>query len=101
MRVEQKQSDNIHELILSGRFTFSDFPAFRRLVSDVLEQPVNGYVIDLENVEFIDSAGLGMLLLARDEAVRKGRPVSLRRPQGQVQRVLAVARFGTLFTIQG
>jgi len=101
MQVEQKEAEGGFELILSGRFTFTDYPAFRRLVSDILERPVSGYVIDLEKVEFIDSAGLGMLLLARDEADRKGRSVELRGPQGQVKRVLNVARFGTLFNIRG
>ena len=49
---------------------------------------------------FIDSAGLGMLLLARDEGKRKNLDVCLRRPRGQVKRMLEVARFDTMFTIE-
>jgi anti-anti-sigma factor len=57
-------------------------------------------VIDLAKVEFIDSAGLGMLLIARDEASKASRQLTLRGPQGQVKRMFAVTRFETLFAIE-
>ncbi|PCJ36363.1 MAG: anti-anti-sigma factor [Alphaproteobacteria bacterium] len=55
--------------------------------------------VDLADVEFIDSAGLGMLLLARDEISKKSSSLTLKSPQGQVQRMFSVARFEQMFDI--
>jgi anti-anti-sigma factor len=57
-------------------------------------------VIDLSKLEFIDSAGLGMLLIARDEAKKAGRNLTLRGPQGQVKRTFSATKFDTLLTIK-
>ena len=70
------------------------------MISEMEDSGSRRHVIDLSQVEFIDSAGLGMLLLARDEGKRKNLDVCLRRPRGQVKRMLEVARFDTMFTIE-
>lgn len=85
---------------LEGRFTFSDHGTFRNMVADMVNSRQSRHVIDLSGVEFIDSAGLGMLLLARDEGKRHDLTVVLRAPQGQVKRMLEVARFDTMFDIE-
>jgi stage II sporulation protein AA (anti-sigma F factor antagonist) len=51
------------------------------------------YVLDLHGLEFIDSAGLGMFLIARETAEKKVLQLRLRRPQGQVQQMLQVTKF--------
>ena len=99
MEYDVKAGDRGDELAIRGRFTFADYQQFRELVTRLLSSSASRYVIDLRDLEFIDSAGLGMLLLARDEAQRKNRALSLRRPSGQVRRVIDVARFDTLFEI--
>jgi anti-anti-sigma factor len=85
---------------LSGRFTFSDHGTFRTMIGEMEGTGASRHVIDLSGIEFIDSAGLGMLLLARDEGKRKNLDVALRKPTGQVKRMLEVARFDTMFTIE-
>lgn len=97
MQFEKKTTAQGDEYHLSGRFTFTDYTVFRKLVTDILSSKVPRLVFDLSNVEFMDSAALGMLLLARDETSGNNQALSLRGASGQVQRVLAVARFDALF----
>ena len=100
MNYSSKIVDDSNEISLSGRFTFSDHGTFRTMIGEMEDSGSRRHVIDLSQIEFIDSAGLGMLLLARDEGKRKNLDVSLRRPQGQVKRMLEVARFDTMFNIE-
>ena len=85
---------------MSGDFTFTDHAAFLELMNRLFATARVPIVIDLAKVEFIDSAGLGMLLIARDEASKASRQLTLRGPQGQVKRMFAVTRFETLFAIE-
>lgn len=83
----------------SGEFTFTDHVVFREIADRLFKTKNQPLVIDLAQLAFIDSAGLGMLLIARDEASKASRNLTLRRPQGQVERMFAVTKFNTLFTI--
>jgi anti-anti-sigma factor len=86
----------------SGRFTFAVHSLFRDVLTSQVEQMAHGakLTFDLGDVEFVDSAALGMLLLARDTALRQGGAIVLRGAKGQVQRMLEVAKFSMLFAIE-
>ncbi|WP_430474743.1 STAS domain-containing protein [Thalassospira lucentensis] len=85
---------------LTGRFTFGDHSSFRKLIEEIRAHQAETHILDVAGVEFIDSAGLGMLLLARDEGEKSNTTVILRGAQGQVKRMLEVARFDTLFKLE-
>ena len=84
-----------------GEFTFSDHTVFMYISKRLFGTESQAVVIDLSTLNFIDSAGLGMLLIARDEAISGKRELILRGPQGQVKRMFAVTKFDTLFTVEG
>jgi HptB-dependent secretion and biofilm anti anti-sigma factor len=85
---------------MSGEFTFTDHAVFLEIIGRLLGAQDQSIVIDLSGLDFIDSAGLGMLLIARDETGKAGRHLTLRAPKGQVQRMFAVTKFETLFAIE-
>ncbi len=85
---------------LSGEFTFSDHTSFRDMVARLLRSKGDPLVIDLSRLEFIDSAGLGMMLIARDEAAKAARALVLRGARGHVERMFSVTKFETLFTLE-
>jgi len=80
---------------ISGRFDFEGHRAFR----DAYEQAegVRRFVVDLSATEYVDSAGLGMLLLLREHARRHGAGVVLSRASPAVERILRIACFHELF----
>ena len=67
MNYTTEQSGDTIKVELNGRFTFGDHSGFRKLIDEIRSQSAEVQILDLSGVEFIDSAGLGMLLLARDE----------------------------------
>lgn len=85
-------------ITVRGRFEYHEHATFR----DAYESAPDGvrsYRVDLDAVEHIDSAALGMLILLRRHAESRGGSVSLAGARPQVRRVLDVARFERLFTI--
>ena len=86
---------------LSGRMTFHDHKEFRDMLGQLIEGGVQSYVFDLAKVEHVDSSGLGMLLLARDNAENAGTTnVVLRNAPEAVRHTLRLAKFEELFDIQ-
>jgi anti-sigma B factor antagonist len=58
-------------------------------------------VIDLADVEFIDSSGLQALLKARERLSRHGLRLSLSRPSAQVRQLLELTGTLGLFSVEG
>lgn len=92
--------ENDRSVRLSGELVFTDYREFRSLWGRLLNAtPGQAVTIDLSDLQFIDSAGLGMLLIMRDEAARADLSLLLKNPQGQVKRIFSISRFDTLFSI--
>jgi anti-anti-sigma factor len=98
MKFEFQQNDA--HVTISGEFTFTDHIAFREVADRLFQAKDRTIVVELSQLQFIDSAGLGMLLIARDEAGKASRTLVLSQPQGQVKRMFAVTKFDELFTIK-
>jgi anti-anti-sigma factor len=84
---------------LSGRLTFAENNAFRNVVEGMEKDGRGSVVLDLAELEFIDSAGMGLLLVARDLTHARGGSVTLANAHGQVARMLRLAKFGDFFTL--
>lgn len=100
MKVETCKYNGKFEAAFSGRLTSVDLGDFRELLARIKESKCNLVLIDLKDLNWIDSAGLGMLLLARDTAAKSNQEIVLRAPKGDVKSLLQLGRFETLFNIQ-
>jgi len=89
------------QVTLTGRMTLVDHDKFRAVVDSIEKMQGQRCVFDLSGLEFVDSSGLGMFLIARDVAQPKNVEISLRGAQDGVRRILQIAKFNTLFTIDG
>jgi anti-anti-sigma factor len=98
MRFELKNDDAT--VALSGDLTFTDHVAFREIADRLGRSAARTITIDVSDLKFIDSAGLGMLLIAREEAGKSNRTLILRGAKGQVSRMFGLTKFDTLFTVE-
>ena len=87
------------KVAMSGRFTFTDNDRFREIINNLQDSGATSCVFDLSGLEFMDSAGLGMLLLAHETAGQKNIDLRLRGPQGEVRRILEVSKFSEIIPI--
>ena len=87
-------------LRLIGRFTHADRTLFTHAMEELEESSPARLTCDLSEVAFIDSAGLGMLLLLRERLLTWGGTVALRGLQGQVGKLIALTRFDQMFLME-
>lgn len=85
---------------LSGQLTFADHQKFRRIIDEIKGNNLESLRLDFSKVDFIDSAGLGMLLLLRDECQNRHIALALNNAHGQVQKVFTISKFDQLFKLE-
>lgn len=100
MELMIEQQGETCNVALRGAFTFVDNKLFMQLLTRLEEIKAKQVVFDLAETSFIDSAGLGMLLLLRDECAQSKTTITLLHPQKQVKKMFNLARFDQLFDIQ-
>jgi HptB-dependent secretion and biofilm anti anti-sigma factor len=83
---------------IGERFDFSLHREFRNAYREA-QSGTGSYVVDLKDTEYMDSSALGMLLLLREHAGKRG-TVRLVNCQADVKRILAIANFQQLFDIR-
>lgn len=77
---------------LRGRLTYKSFGDFRALFDAVDAHDAQEMVLDLGELRFLDSNGLGMLLVLKDRAAAAGRRMRLVNVLPHVDRVLERTR---------
>ena len=86
---------------LAGRFDVKGNLTFRNATKPLLAAAgVDTLVVDFAEVPFVDSSALGLLLLLREQAQEVAKHVILTHCGPDLQRVLSVARFNTMFRIE-
>lgn len=97
MEYSCSKSEDGFEVDLIGRLTFDEHTICRKLIGELTADESNNKIINLSKLEFIDSAGLGLLPRIQDACSKSGQTLSLKVPDdGQVQKMLQVARFDQL-----
>ncbi len=94
----QKTQDKHAHIKLSGRFTYNEHESFQNSLEALLERELTEVTIDLSSLKFIDSAGLGMLLLMRDK-IPAHTHISLSGAQEQVRKILTLTHLDQVFTL--
>ena len=95
------QTNNDHVTVkISGQFTFADNQKFKHVIELLSQEGLHGINLDFSQVSFIDSAGLGMLLLLRDQCQNNHISISIQNAKGQVEKVFLISKFDQLFTMK-
>ena len=90
---------NTLKIIISGRFDFGIHQEFRK-ASEQVSSGVNTVVMDMGNVDYLDSSALGMLLVLRDKVGENKSAVRIKNPKPEVKKILEIANFDKLFTLE-
>jgi anti-sigma B factor antagonist len=87
-------------LALSGELDVVSAPQLEQLLSEVLAQPHARVMLDLNGLQFVDSAGVSVLIKAKQRAGAEGRTLVLRRPTEQLERVFALVGLADWLAIE-
>lgn len=75
----------------SGRLVFAEHNHFQEIVENLIAGGGPRVILDLSALEFMDSAGLSMIMIAREEAEAKNIELVLRDPKGPVAQLLCLS----------
>ena len=76
-------------LALRGELDVVSAPKLEQCLDEILGQPHARVMLDLGGLRFVDSAGVSVLIKAKQRAESSGRTLLLRRPTEQLERVFA------------
>ena len=99
--VEVVARDGVPVVRVSGEIDLSNADAVLRSIEAAIDQQAPGLVVDLRELEFLDSAGVRLLFeAARLVTVVGGRFVALVGPGSPALRVLELAEATSLFPLE-
>ena len=84
---------------LSGKLNFSGRQSYLQTINQAEATSPRHIILDLTQVSYIDSAGLGLLALSHKKLTGAGIQVSLASPQESVMQILELTNMNKMFTI--
>ena len=100
MQYEVNKSPGVTTVSLKGRMCFNDHAMFREVLREFNLPPGERVVFDMGGLEFIDSSGLGMLIIAREEVKKRKLELAIENTKAEVKRLMDMAKFERYFTIR-
>ncbi|HZM70415.1 MAG TPA: STAS domain-containing protein [Candidatus Cryosericum sp.] len=100
MKATVKEAGKVRVIDLKGRITLGAGDLeLRKAVQDQLDKGNTSVVLNLQGIEYIDSAGLGELVACKKRATAKGGDVKLVMPSESVYKVLSIVSLHLVFEI--
>ena len=101
MNIASVMQNKQARISLSGRFDFNSHREFKQVCEGPLTEPsVVKVVVDMAEVDAIDSAALGMLLVLRHRGSAANKRIIIENCATPVNEVLRLANFQQLFTMR-
>ncbi|USD67478.1 STAS domain-containing protein [Vibrio sp. SCSIO 43136] len=99
MSVNAEVDTNQRKVVISveGAFGFNLVHEFRQ---SYYEQKGYSFTVDFRKVDYIDSAGLGMLLNMHKYLGQKDGDIAITNSMPQVKKILLISRFDKKFSIE-
>jgi anti-sigma B factor antagonist len=97
--VEERQEGSAWVLTVSGELDLRTSPELEERLTRVWSAGAELVILDLRQIEFMDSTGLRVLLGAHQRAQESGRRFALVRGADQVERVLTLTGVRDLLTV--
>jgi HptB-dependent secretion and biofilm anti anti-sigma factor len=97
MNIVSNQENNQITLTLSGRFDFNVHRDFRSSYEEALKiSGIKKIILNMANVDYLDSSALGMLLLLNERARTNGAEVNISLCSDGVKKILEIANFSKI-----
>ena len=99
MEIILNETGNVTVLSLKGRLDLASGSALKERIKEIFEQEKNSVHLNLTEVEFINSSGLGALVsIMKEVRLRKGR-LTLSNLANYVQEIFEITQLSHIFEI--
>ncbi len=98
MRITERRSGNVTVVDLAGKFTVISGPGrVKDIITNIVLTGRKHIVLNLAEIRYIDSSGLGELVACYMTAERHGCSIKLANADGRMKDVLVLTRLLSLF----
>jgi anti-sigma B factor antagonist len=101
LEIEEHQVEGVTVLALKGRITVGEVTPVREKITQLLAEGRNQIVLDLANVDYIDSTGLGNVVISFTQVQKAGGALKLLNLNKRNVELLALTRLHTIFEVFG
>jgi anti-sigma B factor antagonist len=98
LKIGTRKSDDVAVIDLAGRLWVQELP-LQDQVKLLLDQGCRYLVLNLENVDYVDSSGLGQLVSIWTSVRSKNGNINLLRPTERVRRLLRTTALYVVFDV--
>ncbi len=100
MKIETRTVGDVHILDISGKITLGEGTmAVRNTVRDVLKNGGKKIILNLAEVNYIDSSGIGELVSSYTTVTNQGGKLKLLNLTKKIQELLAITKLLTVFSV--
>jgi anti-sigma B factor antagonist len=99
MEISTKPLKRVEVISVSGRVDSSTAPEFEQALKGALDAGRHHIVLDLQNVDYMSSAGLRAMVAALKTARRHNGDVRVANPSARVTEVLQLAGLTSIFEV--
>jgi anti-sigma B factor antagonist len=86
-------------LTVRGEIDIATSPQLELALDKAIRDSTGAFVLDLSELEFLDSSGLNLMLRVRAALARERRTLAIVCPPGPVRRVIEIARLDELLLV--
>lgn len=99
MKIKINEINGVRTMALAGRFDTSAIGSFKDTIKGLLQEGASNYVIDLHEVDYIDSGGLGSLVSALRQTRSVEGDIKISGLSEKVRSVFEITRLHRIFEI--
>ena len=99
MQIETRCRHDVLIIEPRERITIETEPLFTKVMRALLDAGPRRFALDLAEVPYVDSVGLGAIVQAYTSARRRGGDLKLLHVNARVRRLLAITRLNTVLAI--
>ena len=100
LEIQERQREGIIILDLKGRITSGpEAGSFREKATAVAAQPAPNLILNMANVDYVDSTGLGAMVMVATTIKRSGGKVKLLNMNKRNIELLVMTKLATIFEI--
>ncbi len=92
MSIIKTISGDTADLRLNGKLTFLSGSEFNEHLNEILTHKIKSISIHLDDLTFMDSAGLGMLMITHKECYQRDINLTIYHPTGDVKILLQMTK---------
>jgi anti-sigma B factor antagonist len=92
LEIKLRRANTVYIIDITGEMDLYNAFKLKDIVNVMLGRQIREFVINLENVEYIDSSGIGALLTVHAELKKRALALRLANVKGSVKRVIELTK---------